>query len=216
MACGGVRWSALEALCQVETDSERSQLFESIGSIESTSLKRDAWKQAIGHWAKEAPFDEVIGWIGGQTFEGNLASRLECEVAIRHASDDPEAMANWLVQRSDSDSLPGHAEAAVHFWAREQPNACGEWLHELGLGPQTDRAVEAYARTIIDHDAPSAFAWAQSISNEEKRANVLEAVSGRFYRFDPRGFLETVETSSLPGADRLALVEKIQKAAEFR
>jgi hypothetical protein len=45
---------------------------------------------------------------------------------------------------------------------------------------------------------------------------VLEQVSGRFYRFDPRGFLETVETSSLPEADRLALVEKIQKRAEFR
>jgi hypothetical protein len=114
---------------------------QEIDSIDSSSLKREAWKQAIGHWAEDAPFEEVVDWIGARTFEGNLASRLEREAAIRHASDDPQAMANWLVERADPDSLPGHVEAAVQFWAADQPNACGDWLHEIGLGPQTDRAV---------------------------------------------------------------------------
>ena len=97
---GDLRWSALNALCQVEHEGGgRKQLFESIGSIESSNLKRDAWKQAIGHWAEDAPFEEVVDWIGTQTFEGNLACRLEREAAVRHAADDPQAMAK-LVSRT--------------------------------------------------------------------------------------------------------------------
>ena len=66
------------------------------------------------------------------------------------------------------------------------------------------------------HDAPSAFAWAQSIQDNGKREDVFHGVSRHFYRFNPKGFLETVAASELPAAEQSALIEKIRKVAEFR
>ena len=128
----------------------------------------------------------------------------------------PRPWQNWLVERADPDSIQGNLEVSVHFWASDQPNACGEWLHEIGLGPETDRAVEAYTLVIGDHDAPSAFAWAQSITDVDKRASTIEEVSRRFYRFDPKGFLATVSTSPLPASESEALVGMVKRQAEFR
>ncbi|MGK0186260.1 MAG: hypothetical protein ACI9R3_002043 [Verrucomicrobiales bacterium] len=212
----GQRWSALHALCAADNDGERELVFDNIRAVEDSELRRDAWKQAIGNWAEQAPFDTVIDWIGEQTFEGNLASRLERQAAVEHGEENPKQMAEWLVARADGDSLPGHLSAAVQFWADDQPNACGAWLHEIGLGPHTDRAVETFAYTILQHDAQSAFAWAQAIQDKSKRGGVLQDVSHHFYRFNPAGFLKTVAASELPAAEQSALVEKVKKGAQFR
>ena len=202
--------AALYAMCRAESASERDTVREQVRAIEDPELQRKAWGKVVYSWAKTASLDEVVGWMDGEGFPPETISTMEREIALRKAKDHPSDMAKWLTERASPESLPDHLETAVQVWAHAQPNACGEWLHTMELGPQTDRAVAAFTHATIQHDVESAFSWAQSIHDNTLRQKTLGRVAHFLRRFDPDKLNHLVTTSGLDADQQARLLDRRQ------
>lgn len=202
--------AALYAMCRAESPEEREHVLEHVRDLTDPELQRKAWGKVVYSWAKTAPLEEVVTWMDDEAFPPETVATMEREIASRKAKDNPSEMANWLAERASPESLPKHLETAVQTWAYAQPNACAEWLHTLELGPQTDRAVAAFAHASAGHDFESAFNWAQSIHESTLREQTLSEMAKRMHRLDPSLLSQLVSNSALD-AD---LQARLLKSAE--
>ncbi len=200
--------AALYAICRAESASEREAVLESIRALPNGDLKRKAWGKAMHSWAKTASTEVLTDWMESQAFDHETTSTMEREIARRKARDSPSETAQWLISRASSESLSGHLEVAVQEWAHMEPNACGEWLHGLELGPEADAAMSAFAHSVERHDIESAFAWAQRIHDSNRRERTLRNLSKSWFRRDNERLREVLASSSLSPDIQAQLLEQ--------
>jgi hypothetical protein len=68
-------------------------------------------------------------------------------------------------------------QEVVREWARKDPIATAEWLNKYPAGVEMDKPVEAFVRTVAQKDPQNALTWAESISDEKRRNEVVKDVN---------------------------------------
>jgi hypothetical protein len=68
-------------------------------------------------------------------------------------------------------------QEVVREWARKDPAAAAEWLNKYPAGADMDKPVEALVRTVATKDPKNALTWAESITDEKRRDEVVKDVN---------------------------------------
>jgi hypothetical protein len=131
---------------------------------------------------------DVASWMGALTpgiLPPGQLSRIERAVAAAWRAKNPRKSADWLLSRATPESRSRHIASAVDEWVLTSPNACGEWLRSLPPGPDTDPAIETFARQIVREDPESALAWASRISDPALRDQLKKSILEKWRMSDP-------------------------------
>ncbi len=210
---GGNRFTAINGLVDGGGDPTfRERLIEKIQTLESPPDRKHAWESLVRSWAQSASPEDVAAWIDTSASLSGIPSEevdaIERSLAREQMSTGRDDGIAWLLERADEESLPGHLETIVSDWVNSEPNACGVWLRERGLGPETDRAVATYAEAVVRDDATSAFAWASSIHDGSLRSRTLGRVASLWYRMDPAAAEAAIEAAPFTEDEKRMLHEK--------
>ena len=143
--------------------------------LESDSLK----EFAVGRLAEKIArkdLDRAAGWAG-QMEEGEIKRRAVESVADHWAEKDPVAAAEWVDGLPEGASRSEGMQEVVREWARKDPTATAEWLNKYPASAGMDKPVEAFVRTVAQKDPQNALTWAESISDEKRREEVVKDVN---------------------------------------
>ncbi|MEZ5303173.1 MAG: hypothetical protein R3F11_21395 [Verrucomicrobiales bacterium] len=165
----------------------RDKLLDFLTKQPSGSGRSWAFANVLQTWAKDAPLSEIATWIdseAGQHEAGEIAD-FERKVAGVAVQREPKAAIDWLMSRSSPERRSEDLEALVGLWAVSEPNAAGEWLGSLTMGPDTDAAVATFARRIRRDDPESALEWARRIDDPALRDEVSNNVLRVWDDVDP-------------------------------
>lgn len=103
------------------------------------------------------------------------------------AARDPKAAAAFIeTVPVEHPGLGAMMADVVRQYAHYDIDAPAKWLNQFPPSPQTDRAVEIYARSSMARDAPGAMTWATSITDPVIRARAVEQVAGEWRNQDPQ------------------------------
>ena len=147
-----------------------------------------AFSNVLQHWVGLADLSQVADWIdtNSHLFSPEQLARFDQNVAFSNAQKEPEKTAAWLMKRTDPGRRSEDLASLVWGWSLYQPNAAGAWLKTQVLGPDTDKAVDRFVRTIRDDDPESAYAWSQQITDSRMREQSIRNVMHSWIRKDPK------------------------------
>ncbi|MBC8348497.1 MAG: hypothetical protein H8E24_07720 [Verrucomicrobia bacterium] len=143
--------------------------------LESDSLKEFAVGRLAEKIARE-DLDRAAGWAGRME-EGEIKRRAVESVADHWAEKDPVAAAEWVDGLPKVASRSEGMQDVVREWARKDPAATAEWLNKYPAGVEMDKPVEAFVRSVAQTDPQNALTWAESISDEKRREEVVKDVN---------------------------------------
>lgn len=121
--------------------------------------------------------------------------------------NDPKKGAAYLLENGDPQKKSQTYEKVVGSWARNDPNAAGNWLNDQPAGPELDSAKSSFANIVTDRDPTSAMEWAKSISAEEQRGNAVEQVYNKWAKKDAPAAGAALDQSGLPAQKVISIRE---------
>lgn len=127
--------------------------------------------ELISQRGEEAARDAVLG-ISDEQFRAGMAR----ELAQRMASKDPQGTAAWANGLPAGETRQRAMAEAISEWAQKDAVAAGSYLQQLGPSPEFDRARQDYAQRVVRNDPEGAIAWAQSITDEQRRTDTTREV----------------------------------------
>ena len=161
-----------------------------IGTLSKTSLERamdiaanQPYSRARGRMADtlvneliaqrgETAAREAVMAITDEQFRAGMAR----ELAQRMASKDPQGTAAWANGLPAGETRERAMAEAISEWAQKDAVAAGQYLQQLGPSPEFDRARQDYAQRVVRNDPEGAIAWAQSITDEQRRNDTTRDV----------------------------------------
>ncbi len=102
---------------------------------------------------------------------------------------DPAGTMNWMSSLTNLDAKTATQTATdiLSTWAQTDPTAATAWMDAQKNRPDRDSLVSSMAKSLGYTDAESAVKWAQSITDEEQRAQALASVARKTFRRNPDG-----------------------------
>ncbi|MEQ1858568.1 MAG: hypothetical protein ABMA13_01380 [Chthoniobacteraceae bacterium] len=95
------------------------------------------------------------------------------ELAQRLVDKDPKDAAGWANGLPAGETRQRAMAEVIGEWAQKDPVAAGSYLQQLGPSAEFDRARQDYAQRVVRNDPEGAIAWAQSITEEERRNDTM-------------------------------------------
>jgi hypothetical protein len=132
---------------------------------------------------------------------------------LARAEANPAATAEWLANMSSDDSIysPEHANGLMQVWAESDSIAASEWLSQQPQGKQRDAAVYGFSESIQRFEPEAAAAWANTISDPDRRVMRLTESVNNWASTQPAEALEWVKTADLEPAVRQHLAGSIPR-----
>lgn len=130
---------------------------------------------------------------------------------LERAEQDPVATAEWLTQLSPDDPIYSaeYANGLMQVWAESDSIAASEWLSQQPQGAQRDAAVSGFSESIQRFEPEAAAAWANTISDPERRVLRLEESVRSWAETRPVEALEWLKSAELEPALREQLAREI-------
>jgi len=180
----------------------RARLLEFVQALPAGEVRASAFGGVLQNWVGSTSLEEVAQWLDTKDFSPTERAELERKAAASAMEDRPRAVADWLLARSNPERRAEDLEALVRAWAGQQPSAAGAWLASVPLGPDTDKAVVAFANDIKTLAPDTAFAWARCITDEKLRKGMLTEVFGNWHSESPSAANEFVESGNLTDEEK--------------
>lgn len=131
---------------------------------------KTAWQLAAASAMAPVDAPAATRWIDSLGLSEAARHETIRSVFDNWSAHDPRAAVEWAGARLPESEKPGLLAQTVERWAAREPNECGRWLGELPVGPDLDPSLAAFARAVASKDADSASAWADQITDPERRA----------------------------------------------
>jgi hypothetical protein len=102
---------------------------------------------------------------------------------------DPAGTMNWMssLTNLDAKTASGAATEILGQWVQSDPTAASAWMDSQKNRPDRDSLVSSMSKSLGYTDAESAVKWAQSIADDEQRAQTLASVARKTFRRNPNG-----------------------------
>ncbi|MEW6159045.1 MAG: sigma-70 family RNA polymerase sigma factor [Verrucomicrobiota bacterium] len=172
---------------------------------------------------KQRAFDEVIQamlyrdpaaaaqWIAQQGMQPYLAGEAISTTAVKLAETSPVEALTWLKSLNGpaSEVLGTGFSRTMEAWAARDINAAGHWLSQQADHPHYAEMAAPYAQAVAAVNPDTARAWANSIADEQRRADTLQAIEhGQQAKFKVNfETLFTRKLATVTGVESDALVE---------
>ena len=166
---------ALQGLGQgAWNDRLREKVLARIEAIESESEKESARHAIFSQWIQVDP-EESLAWADRLAGDGRKKAIQQIAPSLKWT--DPERSADLLLSVAETPEERQQAYSnTISAWAKKDANAAGEWLGRQAQGPELDRALQKFATAVAEKDPESAMAWADTVSDESKRAEAVKEV----------------------------------------
>ena len=163
-------------------------------SITDPALQREAFGQVVEAYAGQDP--------------AAMAARLLPYATQDFAAPALAALAREMARESGVKGIefvsglpPGEARdqaeaIAIREWAREDPQAAGEWL--VAQPQVSNDALSTYARQVVRQDPAAALEWAGAIDNPAQQLRTKIAVLQSLARQDPVAAEAMAVSANLP------------------
>ena len=194
-------WSGLTGLAALDT--HRETVVKQVLSIQDEEIRPLAMKLLFETWARSDPRG-AAAWLDEQ---GLSDRELEKVIAGRFARLDPEANADWLLNRAEpGEARDAAAQLALSSWARNDPEAAGAWLESRGItGEQAIRSmISGYAARDIDR----AIEWAQRADASKRDDFIAQAIAAAVSHTT----IKSTEIGNYTGSGSLSKEEMAQES----
>jgi hypothetical protein len=169
----------------------------------------DLLGETILEFSKQSPEE-------AESFVRDLAQANYSEIAVAshvmgRAEEDPAAAAEWLARMAPTDPIYSaeYANELMQIWAESDSIAASEWLSSQNPGEQRDAAISGFSESILRYEPEAAAAWANTISDADRRMEQLGRNLGIWAATQPAEALEWVQTAELEPSVRTHLATLI-------
>lgn len=169
----------------------------------------DLLGKTILEFSKQSPEE-------AESFVRDLAQANYSEIAVAshimgRAEEDPAATAEWLARMAPTDPIYSaeYANELMQTWAESDSIAASEWLSSQNPGEQRDAAISGFSESILRYEPEAAAAWANTISDADRRMEQLGRNVGIWAATQPTEALEWVQTAELEPSVRTHLANLI-------
>ena len=206
---GPVQEKAKEALVQswVMQDAKAASIW-ALAEAEFNG-DYDLLGETILEFSKQSPEE-------AESFVRDLAQANYSEIAVAshvmgRAEEDPAATAEWLAKMAPTDPIYSaeYANELMQIWAESDSIAASEWLSAQNPGEQRDAAISGFSESILRYEPEAAAAWANTISDADRRMEQLGRNVGIWAGTQPAEALEWVQTAELEPSVRTHLANLI-------
>jgi hypothetical protein len=206
---GPVQEKAKEALVQswVMQDAKAASIW-ALAEAEFNG-DYDLLGETILEFSKQSPEE-------AESFVRDLAQANYSEIAVAshvmgRAEEDPAATAEWLAKMAPTDPIYSaeYANKLMQIWAESDSIAASEWLSTQEPGQQLDAAISGFSESIMRYEPEAAAAWANTISDADRRMEQLGRNVGIWAGTQPAEALEWVQTAELEPSVRTHLANLI-------
>ena len=178
--------------------------------LEDASARRNALRPILQNWLQTDPrgaFDYI-----GASEEGSALGSLS-NAFRQWAREDPKAAteALALLPESAENQRENIYGPVAHSYVQHDPMAASEWIATLDKGPARDRSVETLVNQIVDAEPDSAFFWAVTIDNPDKRTKGLQRAALKWAQTDRKKVLEAIEDASIEAKEKESILSFLGK-----
>ncbi len=168
-------WYGFASLAAI--DAHREVAVEHVLSIQDEATRLQALKFLATSWSRVDPRG-AAAWLDEQALTGR---KLEWAISERFARFDPEANADWLVNRAETDDARDEAAVfAIRDWARNDPEAAGVWLESRGVAGE--KAIGIMVNGYAARDVDRAIEWAQQAPESKRDDLIAQAIACAVFR----------------------------------
>ena len=197
---------------------QRERSLRTIADQWSRNSPEDAvkWAESLTVEGKTQALEEAVeSWVGKDTdaavaymakMDQGERDQIMKEVVEqwgRKGAEAQPAAAEWVASQPDGDGKVDATGEIVGQWMRSDAEAASTWLGEQPEGDAKDRGIEALLRDrSVREDPEVAVAWADSISNDERRSEQVERSARSWLASDREAALEYLEQSNSLSAEK--------------
>ena len=121
------------------------------------------------------------------------------EVASVWSSSSPAEAAQWALTLPERGAIRRGAVGDVtEQWMRIDSMAAGEWVKSLPPGNTRDGASERVVHMTVHSDPGAAFAWAESVSENDRRFGLMHHTLTQWSEVDRPAAQQALSTADLP------------------
>lgn len=202
------RRMALAGIFQSASDDEsRQKLLKAVDALPDAGERQQARQMIVSQWAMMEP-QKALEYAG--TLSPDERRQVSRSLTPALMMMNPREGAAKLMELADDSTRGETYEQVVSVWVNTDPNAAGQWLGEQPQTPELDGARASFARQVAGRDPYSAFEWAKTVSEPERRSRVMRDVYSSWKKQDAAAAEQALENSGLPPAK----VEEIRGATK--
>ena len=206
---GNLRSSTAEAL--IESWATADPKAAAIWAFSEAEFNGDVelFNQSIQYYTEADP--EEAGQLLRAVTEAHEAPGSVDAYVHTLAQQDPVEAINWQIELSPDDPLnkPENLETILQEWGRTDSVAASAWLSKAPPGPQRDAAIVGFTTTISEFDPEIAVAWSNSISDPNKRIEILSRSIQNWAETQPEQAREWINTTEMESDLQNSLIEVI-------
>ncbi len=145
----------------------------------------------------------------GLVTSGNLGAA-QVELAESWARVRPDEAMKWVQGLPTNQQNKEVYDAVLRRWLQYDKNKAAEWLSTQPPSPVLDRSIERYTYDSLRLDPASSMPWAETITDPERRFNMMNRVAEEWGRRDPRALAGYVQNVNLPADKKERLLKFTQ------
>ncbi len=145
----------------------------------AATVGQEQLNRAVGTWAEDNPAAAYRWTVEAQAGDPEFVAEVISSGGLLESwsRHDPAAAAQAM-EGFPSDLAGDYVGRVIESWARSEPGRASEFVaeHFAEEGAVRDAAVSALVEQIRGGNPGQARAWAESITNEDRRATLLESL----------------------------------------
>ena len=222
---------AIHQLSRTTEEDQRHQLISSIASnlSQRDTAKRQQWLSALPRDERflaantilsslrssqpdeaAALFDQLSTEASGDEKLLSKVSAHPFEIAKQWSEHAPENAAAWAENITDEDLQFKAISGVARSWATNDAEEAAQWIDQLPIGKPRDGATESFVDHVERIDPESAFEWAQTISDDERRFQSLNGVFNNWHQQNPVAAKEAINSASVTKSQREHFLSKFK------
>lgn len=198
MEPGKVRSEVIGDLAESWAGTSPTEAVAWAESLEGTE-RAGAMRETIDEWAKGDP-SSVAEYLDQLAARESIDPYLR-SVASRWSRQEPSKAAEWVVGQSEGAGTRDAMGYVMWNWTRQDPEAAGEWLIDQPSGPTRDAGIAGLSKASGSFDPAAATMWASSISDEQRRGEMLDYSLQQWQQQNPKAARQWAEQNgvAIPG-----------------
>ena len=194
---GGLRQEFLTSVATQWAGSDPEALGRWAQSLDSESLRASILSEMGEIWGESDPA-AATEWIGSLENESDRIY-FQNGMGIGWSEHDPGGALEWVIDNVKNPQVLSEMVGDIVFnWTNLDPAGTTEWLEQRPAGSEKDAILEMFSDGIVSTDPMAAVAWANEISDAEKRDRHLRQMASEWVAMDGLRALQGMREIGIP------------------
>lgn len=194
---GEIRYDFLTSVATQWAGSDPEGLGTWAKSLLSEELRFGVFSEMGETWAQSDPL-AAAAW-SATLEDGSDRYYMQSGIAIGWSEHDPAGAVEWAVGNvKNPEELNEMLGDIVFNWTNLDPAGTSEWLDSQPTGAEKDTILEVFSDTVSARDPMAAVAWANQISDDDKRLARLAELAQNWFDEEGASSLDEMRKLGIP------------------